>query len=75
MSADTTQELVDRGRGVRLKMEAAGLPEIASWVSGFGGDAKVIGPKELVDAVRALHRAGLDVAESRRDVTSDDTSP
>ena len=70
-----TQEVVDRGRGVRLKMEAAGLPEIASWVAGFGGDAKVIGPKELVDAVCALHRAGLDVAESRRDVTSDDTSP
>ncbi len=70
----STQQVVDRGRGVRLKMEAAGLPEIASWVAGFGGDAKVIGPKELADIVDALHRTALDVAAATRDVTLDDTS-
>jgi predicted DNA-binding transcriptional regulator YafY len=68
-----SQQVTDVGSGVRLKMEAAGLPEIAAWVAGFGGDARVIAPKELVEAVKALHRHGLEVAETARDVTSDDT--
>jgi predicted DNA-binding transcriptional regulator YafY len=54
-------------------MEAAGLPEIAAWVAGFGGEARVVAPKELVQAVKALHRRGLEVAETGGGVTSDDT--
>jgi predicted DNA-binding transcriptional regulator YafY len=68
-----SQQVTEVGSGVRLKMEAAGLPEIAAWVAGFGGDARAVAPKELVDAVKALHRRGLEVAETGRDVTSDDT--
>jgi predicted DNA-binding transcriptional regulator YafY len=69
-----SQEVSERGRGVRLKMEAAGLPEIAAWLAGFGGDARAIAPPELVQAVARLHRDGLRVAETGQDVTSDDTS-
>jgi proteasome accessory factor B len=68
-----SQRVTEVGEGVRLKMEAAGLPEIASWVAGFGGEARAVAPKELVEAVQDLHRRGLKVAETARDVTSDDT--
>lgn len=55
-----TQRLVDRDDGsVRLIMDAAGLPEVAAWVTGFGGSALPIAPRELVDAVRRLHEEGL----------------
>jgi predicted DNA-binding transcriptional regulator YafY len=70
-----SQQVTEVGNGARLKMEAAGLPEIAAWVASFGGQARAVAPKELVEAVRALHRNGLQVAETGRDVTSDDTSP
>jgi predicted DNA-binding transcriptional regulator YafY len=49
--------------GVRLRFEAAGLPEIAAWVAGFGGHAVVVDPPELVEAVRALHQAALAAIE------------
>jgi proteasome accessory factor B len=68
-----SQQVTDQGQGVRLKMEAAGLPEIAAWVAGFGGDARPVAPKELVEEVTVLHRRGLEVAKTARDVTSDDT--
>lgn len=67
-----SQEVSERGQGVRLKMEAAGLPEIAAWVAGFGGDARAIAPPELVKAVAHLHREGLRAVETNRDVTSGD---
>jgi proteasome accessory factor B len=70
-----TQQVTPRGQGVRLKMEAAGLPELAAWIAGFGGGARVISPPELVAAVEKLHRDGLAVSTTRRDVTSDDTPP
>ena len=57
---------------MRLRMEAAGLPEIAAWVAGFGGDARAIAPPELVEAVARLHRDGLRAVETERDVTSGD---
>lgn len=47
------------GGWVRLSMEAAGLPEIASWVASFGGKAVPREPIELVEAVRAKHLGGL----------------
>jgi predicted DNA-binding transcriptional regulator YafY len=70
-----TQQITARGQGVRLKMEAAGLPELAAWIAGFGGDARVIAPPELVVAVEKLHQNGMAVSKTRRDVTSDDTPP
>ena len=50
--------LLEDGR-VRLVMEAAGLPEIASWVAGFGGLVRPVRPPELVEAVRELYEGGL----------------
>jgi predicted DNA-binding transcriptional regulator YafY len=67
-----SQEVSDRGKGVRLTMEAAGLPEIAAWVAGFGGDARPVAPPQLVAEVARLHRDGLRAVETKRDVTSDD---
>lgn len=54
-----SQRVTERPDGVRLTMDAAGLPEIAAWVAGFGGKARPVAPKELVEAVRALHEDGL----------------
>jgi proteasome accessory factor B len=68
----SSQEVSLRGRGVRLKMEAAGLPEVAAWVAGFGGGARPVAPPELVAAVARLHRDGLAAVETEQDVTSDD---
>jgi len=39
-----SQQVTEVGKGVRLKMGAAGLPEIAAWVAGFGGEARVVAP-------------------------------
>ena len=47
------------GGGVRMVLEAAGLPEVASWVAGFGGMAVPVEPPELVAAVRRKFVAGL----------------
>jgi len=47
------------GGGTRLTMRAAGLPEIAAWVAGYGGEARPVAPPELVAAVRQLHVDGL----------------
>lgn len=69
-----SQEVSDRGNGVRLRMEAAGLPEIAAWVASFGGDARPVSPPEFVAAVARLHREGLRATETGRDVTSGDTT-
>lgn len=51
-------EELDDG-GVRLTMTCAGLPEIASWIAGFGGKARPLEPESLILAVRDLHREGL----------------
>jgi predicted DNA-binding transcriptional regulator YafY len=44
---------------VRLRMTAAGLPEMAAWIAGFGGRVRVRQPDELREAVRRIHREGL----------------
>ncbi|MBI4700555.1 MAG: WYL domain-containing protein [Deltaproteobacteria bacterium] len=54
-----SQELHELPGGVRLTMTASGLPEVASWVAGFGGQARPVAPPELVEAVARLHREGL----------------
>jgi len=41
-----------KGGGVELQLKLSSLVEIERWVLGWGGDAKVLKPKELVDSVR-----------------------
>jgi predicted DNA-binding transcriptional regulator YafY len=43
----------------RVSFEAAGLPELASWVASFGGMVRAVEPPELVEMVRDKHREGL----------------
>jgi predicted DNA-binding transcriptional regulator YafY len=50
------------GGEVRLRMSAAGLPEIAAWIAGFGGKARPVAPPELRERVERIHRAGLEVS-------------
>lgn len=50
------------GGGVRATFTMAGLPEVARWLAGFGGDARVIAPLTLAREVEELHRAGLEAS-------------
>ena len=47
------KELNEKGSRVEIRMKLANLPEITRWVLSWGSQAKVIGPPELVQAVRA----------------------
>ena len=38
--------------GAELEMKLSSLPEVERWVLSWGGDAKVLKPKELVESVR-----------------------
>lgn len=66
-----TQLVFEQGDGVRLHMEAAGLPEIAAWVAGFGDQALPIKPSELVEMVRQLHEKGLERLATEKTPTID----
>jgi predicted DNA-binding transcriptional regulator YafY len=46
--------------GCRVTFDAAGLPDLASWVASFGGGVRAIEPPDLVEMVRDLHRRGLE---------------
>lgn len=49
-----SQQLMDlKDGGVELRLKLSGLEEVERWVLGWGGNAVVVGPKELADAVRA----------------------
>jgi proteasome accessory factor B len=48
-----------KGGGVELKLKLSSLAEIERWVLSWGGDAKVLKPRELVEAVRQSARAIL----------------
>jgi proteasome accessory factor B len=50
-----------KGGGVELRMKLSGLVEIKRWILSWGGDAKVICPKELIEAVRYSARQILRV--------------
>lgn len=50
------------GGGIRATFTMAGLPEVARWLAGFGGDARVLSPLALAQAVEELHRAGLEAS-------------
>jgi len=39
--------------GAELKMKLSSLAEVQRWVLSWGGDAKVLKPRELVESVRA----------------------
>jgi len=39
------------GGGVEFRMKLSSLVEIERWISSWGGDAKVLMPRELVEAV------------------------
>lgn len=55
-------ELADGSCDVHLR--AAGIAEIAAWIASFGGKLRAVQPPELVEAVRDLHRAGLEMHEA-----------
>jgi len=42
-----------KGGGVELKLKLSSLKEIERWVLGWGGDARVVKPRELAESVRA----------------------
>jgi predicted DNA-binding transcriptional regulator YafY len=44
---------------VLVTFKAKGLPEIASWVAGFGGLVRVMQPEVLIGMVREIHQRGL----------------
>jgi len=41
-----------KGGGVELRMKLSSLAEIERWILGWGGDAKVLKPRELAEAIR-----------------------
>jgi len=43
-----------------LKMKLSSLPEIQRWVLSWGGDAKVLHPRELVESVRQAAKSILE---------------
>ena len=48
-----------KGGGVELRMKLSSLMEVERWVLSWGGDAKVLKPRELVEAVRKSAEAML----------------
>jgi proteasome accessory factor B len=53
-----SQKLRDLPKGaVELEMTLSSLVEVERWVLSWGGHAKVLRPKELVESVRAFGRA------------------
>jgi predicted DNA-binding transcriptional regulator YafY len=51
-----------KGGGAELKMKLSSLAEVQRWVLSWGGDAKVLKPRELADSVRAAARTILESA-------------
>ena len=45
-----------KGGGVELKLKLSSLAEIERWVLSWGGDAKVLKPRELAVAVKEAAR-------------------
>jgi predicted DNA-binding transcriptional regulator YafY len=48
-----------KGGGVELKMKLSSLMEVERWILSWGGDAKVLKPRELAEAVRESAEAIL----------------
>jgi len=49
-----------KGGGAELKMKLSSLAEVSRWVLSWGGDAKVLKPKELVESVKNAAQKILD---------------
>ncbi len=49
-----------KGGGVELHLKLSSLPEVERWVLGWGGDAMVVKPPQLVDMVKQAARKILD---------------
>ena len=48
-----SQQLCElKGGGVELRMKLSSLAEVERWILSWGGDAKVVRPKELTEAIR-----------------------
>ncbi len=55
-----SQELRElKGRGVELKLKLSSLVEIERWILSWGGDAKVLKPRELAESIRVAARKML----------------
>jgi proteasome accessory factor B len=48
-----------KGRGVELKLKLSSLVEIERWILSWGGDVKVVKPRELAESVRNAAKAIL----------------
>jgi len=48
-----------KGGAVELRMKLSGLVEVGRWILGWGGDARVIRPRELIEIVRRSARQML----------------
>ena len=56
-----SQQLRELKNGsIELKLKLSGLAEVQRWVLGWGGDAKVIQPKELVESVKQVAKKILE---------------
>ena len=55
-----TQRECDTEWGVMITWHMAGLREVASWIAGFGGQARIHSPAQLINLVREIHQSGLD---------------
>jgi predicted DNA-binding transcriptional regulator YafY len=56
-----SQELRElKNGGVELRLKLSGLAEVQRWVLGWGGDAKVIQPKELVENIKLVAKKILE---------------
>jgi proteasome accessory factor B len=53
-----------KGGGVELRMKLSGLSEIKRWILSWGGDAKVVQPRELAEAVRQSAKTILQSTDS-----------
>jgi proteasome accessory factor B len=45
-----------KGGGVELRMRLSSLVEVERWILGWGGDAKVVKPRELTEAIKQAAR-------------------
>jgi predicted DNA-binding transcriptional regulator YafY len=56
-----TQACRDLGNGgVRVTLRAGGLPQLATWLAGFGGLVRVVKPDVLRDMVLAIHQSAIE---------------
>lgn len=66
----TTEKITNlRGGAVEYRLRASGLEEIARWVIGFGGYAKIISPLKLAEIVHELATGACGQYLKKDDIT------